>query len=375
MRRRFAQWLEQYRVPVEALGVYRIVYAAYMLFLGTVPSYVWLTRAPASFFDPPTYSLAVFVDGFPHPALFYALSLAIPVGYLLLMLGYRTRVVCLLLFASLIVGDTFAYSLGKIDHDRVLHAYLVLIMAFSPWGDVYSLDERRRRPASRGPWRSLANAWPVAMVALVIGFGYFSAGIGKALRWLDLDPVTQGARRWLIHGVFVRDRQAYLSDYALALEAPVLWEMMDVVAVLFEVGFLFAVLHISALRAFAVAAVGFHFANYLILQINFSGLYILYLLFIPWRLVLPYITSPAFERAIQVLLRPVVYVVLLMWVLGAGLYAVFWDAQVSYEGFTPWISLLGRPGPWYPFVTFGLGLVVIGLIGRLYVRGRRSAAP
>lgn len=282
---RIASWIDSYRVPLRGLALTRIFYAATALLFG-VSNFTWMDSAPPAFFNPPP-GLALLWDNFPdYPALQF-LSTGICLLYLFLLFGYRTQITSILLSIFLIVGNSFAYSFGKIDHD-ILMVIFPLVMSFSGWGAVLSLDSTRH---SRKNGLSLQKAdspppvygptWPIALMALFIGFGYFSAGLGK-LSWVDFDLSTQGARSWLIRGYYVYDRQDLLAPLFVSMHAAPMWEMMDLMAVLFEVGFLFAVLRPRLFRLFVAAAVIFHLINYLMLNISFSGMIRIYGVFLPW---------------------------------------------------------------------------------------------
>ena len=39
--------------------------------------------------------------------------------------------------------------------------------------------------------------WPIALMALLVAFGFFSAGLPKALKWIDFDLSTSGVRSWV----------------------------------------------------------------------------------------------------------------------------------------------------------------------------------
>jgi hypothetical protein len=64
---------------------------------------------------------------------------------------------------------------------------------------------------------------------------------------------------------------------------------MDLTAVTFEIGFLFAVLRARLFRAFVAAAVVFHFTNYLMLNIPFAGMIRVYGIYLPWGVLIGWI--------------------------------------------------------------------------------------
>ena len=279
----FDRWLWSFRTPTEGLALYRVLFAGYVLVTG-VPMVSWAGRLPPAFFDPPDYSLGMFFSSMPSEGFLSALSVALVALYVMLLFGWHTRAVSLALTAVLGVGLTFHYSFGKIDHGEVFLLVVPFILAFSPWGEAYSLDAARRRGGEAETVRSpLRKAWPVALVAVVIALAYASAGLQK-LPWLDLDLTTHGARRWLIDGYQRQGRTDLLAGFFYGIRNPYMWEVMDVTAVVFEVGFAVALLRGTWFRVWAAVAIGFHAANYFILNISFTHLVVIYALFLPWSL-------------------------------------------------------------------------------------------
>jgi hypothetical protein len=62
----------------------------------------------------------------------------------------------------------------------------------------------------------------------------------------------------------------------------VFWELLDWGTVLFEMGFLVAVVRKRTMRLFLAAAIGFHLGTLLMLNIAFVFNYIVYAVFISW---------------------------------------------------------------------------------------------
>lgn len=286
---RFERWVWQYAMSPREQAAFRIAHAGLILVTG-VPGFSWLERQIPTYYYPPEFSLAAFVPRWPPDGVYHALSLSLVALYVALLFGWRTRWVSLGLSAVMAVGLTFAYSFGKIAHQHVFFWLLPTVMAFSRWGDVWSIDARDaiggrgvRNPSRPGRW---SDAVPVALLALLIAAAYCTAGTPKALAWLDLDLQTQGARRWLIEGYHTMGRRAWLAETFYRMENFVVWESMDVAACMLEVGFLFAVVRREWFRAFAGVALVFHAANYFILNIDFTRLVLVYLLVLPWPVVL-----------------------------------------------------------------------------------------
>lgn len=275
---RFDHWVfEEYRVPPRALSLFRIVYATFVLLLVGVPPFRWIGGKPDFFFDPQQYGFVnLFFDSFPGGYFFWGLDVLVTLLFVFLLFGFRTRGVSWLLALVLFTGFSWSYAYGKINHDTLLMALVPLVMGFSGWGSHYSIDQRRSSTPGQERY------WPVALLALLLGFGMFSAGIPKLLSgWLD--PTTQAVQGYTIrqHYDFFADQ--LLTPVMMHYENPFFWELLDYSAVLFEVGFLLAVARQPLFRGFVMLAVVFHLGNSLMLNIDFSRNIALYLLFIDWR--------------------------------------------------------------------------------------------
>ena len=191
------------------------------------------------FFDPPI-GLASFVPGLPPPWVFYTLNFVAVTCAIFLLFGRFTRGAALGLAGCLWVGNSFGYSFGKIDHD-ILIVVAPLVMAFSRWGDAYSLDARDRNARDRGAssLRRGGAGWPPAMLALLIGCGMMYAALQKLSGgWLDLGRYA--ALHYLMENYYQVGRHNPLAAAALRHTPMALWKLPDLLTVLLEASFLLA---------------------------------------------------------------------------------------------------------------------------------------
>ena len=267
------RWMfDEYRLADESLAVSRVLTALCLLAL-VYPRYVWLTTFPSSFYAPPL-SLGIFFSGLPPSWMLWALLAAAVTLTLALLVGWHTRLVGLALAAVLLVGNTFEYALGKINHDILLLVVLVT-MSFSGWGRRFSVDERRS--VGMAP----AAAWPVALLALVVGFAMFSAGLPKAMAgWLD--PRTQSAEYHLLVNYYVFERPTVVGRLALDHVPTAGWEALDWATVGLELSFLPAAFSRRATLAVCGLAVLFHAVIHATMEISFSTNLLAYAMFVDW---------------------------------------------------------------------------------------------
>lgn len=272
---------EEYRLSYEALALYRILFAAAYIVLLGVPSFTWMSQIAPYFFEPQTFNIARWlVSGIPSFGVLLLLDGIVLLTLVGILFGFRTKLMSWGLTLSLLIGYTIQYSLGKIDHTIIL-VVVPAIMSFSGWEKCFSLDARRvPRPVEGSP-----DGYVPFLMALVLGFGIFTASVPKLFGG------------WLLPDQSAVVYQFYARYYAFGGPAPLAplfmgdipawaWKVGDYSAVLFEFLFFPAVLNKRVFQWFCGAAIVFHVANLLVLDIIFTSNLLVYLLFLRWSLVL-----------------------------------------------------------------------------------------
>jgi hypothetical protein len=135
------------------------------------------------------------------------------------------------------------------------------------------------------------------LLAVLIAAGFLTAGFGKAIAWIDFDSTENGFLCWLYRGYYSLNRQHLLAPLAVQLRPLWLWEMADIAAVLFELGFLLAMFRRRSMYLWLFFASGFHLINCLVLNISFFVYSICYVAFVPWAELLPRLKNVAANPA------------------------------------------------------------------------------
>jgi hypothetical protein len=259
------------RNDAHSLGLFRIFWGMYIL-LFVAPYSAFVSQVPQSFYDPPVLSLAFLFSGFPPYWLMLAGDLVRIWLVVLITIGVKARVCTIVLCLLTFISTNFVYSFGKIDHDTLVYA-VALCLAFTDWGVFYALaPDRSVNPKVAA--RALATA------GILIAFGMFTAGFGKALHWINLDPSRSGFLGWFYPGYYTLDRTLLLAPLVPKVP-PQLFKIADFCAVLFELSaFFFLLAGRAGWRIWLLVAAGFHITNALLLNISFHIQVLVYLPFV-----------------------------------------------------------------------------------------------
>ena len=257
-------------LSAESLSAFRVVFSFFLLVTHT--PFNWIAAAPRALFNPPVLSLANLFDGFPGTAFFIALDAASLLSLVCLAMGIRARTATIVYLLAAIIGQSFQYSFGKIDHPIMLYA-LLGCMTFSGWGQHLGVL-RDKETKSDSTTRSLS------LLSVLICFAMFTAGFEKALNWVDFDLKTNGFISWFRQGYYVSDRQ-FLLAHLVNYFPPLLLESFDYAAVALELSPLFFLLHSrKGWRVWLLIVCTFHLFNTLLLNIAFIENTMVYLVFL-----------------------------------------------------------------------------------------------
>lgn len=278
----FNQWIfHSYSITKEGLGLMRIVLSLFLLYF-LIPGNGWghflfLSTIPHDFYAAPPGPMMLF-DQFPSHLFLVTLYLTCILSVILMMIGYKTKWVSILTGLSILTLQGVIFSVGKINHE-ILVALVPVVMAFSHWGSAFSIDSGMCKKSDE------AESWPLTFVAVLIGFMMFTAGFPKILGgWLDIS--TQATQGHLLNQFFVRERQDLLAEAAVNFHSPLFWEILDWGTVLFEIGFLFALIKMRWFKFFLCLAIIFHFFTMLFLNIAFLPNFLAYAIFLNWDQIL-----------------------------------------------------------------------------------------
>ena len=172
-------------------------------------------------------------------------------------------------------------SFGHFNHDEMIAIYFLVVLAFTPCGDAFSIDAMPGRTKKDRP--AFAYAYPILLMQLLLAWAYFSSALIKlrVAGWKYLSPDNLPALAifhsldnlhdtafrgafWLPH---VREYLPYLVGLVL------IWELLFPLAIVFR-----------RLRWLILGAgIVFHFSTMFLMNIFFPHQLMMYVVFINWE--------------------------------------------------------------------------------------------
>lgn len=205
------------------------------------------------------------------------------------VIGWFGRPACGIATALAFYVQTIPQLYGKVNHSTMHLIIFGVILACSPSSDALSVDAVRAaiRDADRGQLRrtesGAAYGFALKAMMLVVGLAYFFPGAWKvSIGWDGWFTGTNLSR--LILGALYGHEPSAFQRWMLG--QPTLLFLGTIATIVFEMGFVFAILF-RRIRPFAaLAGLGFHNAIGLLMAIPFGSLQICYVIFFDWRTIL-----------------------------------------------------------------------------------------
>ena len=171
-------------------------------------------------------------------------------------------------------------SFGHFNHDEMIAIYFLVVLAFTPCGDAFSIDSRLGRMKKDRP--AFAYAYPILLMQLLLAWVYFSSALIKlrvaGMKYLSpdnlpalaifhsLDNLHDTAFRGAFWLPQVREYLPYVVAFVL------IWELLFPLIIFFR-----------RLR-WLILGIGvvFHFSTLFLMNIFFPHQLLMYVVFINW---------------------------------------------------------------------------------------------
>ena len=208
----------------------------------------------------------------PDQAIVAALATAYQWAVLGMLLGFRTRTMCLLVaLLSFWQGGLF-YSLTKVRHDRVVLCFATFALACAPAGAELSLDAFWRRVRGRVAPDMTWAAWPIVLTQVTLAIGYYAAGLSKLLQpgWMN---------GYTLQGIILGHRGRFADAAAADV---LLCQALSVVTVAAELLTPLCLWWPRLLWAFLPLLIGFHLGTWATMDTGpYLTLWYLWIAFVP----------------------------------------------------------------------------------------------
>ena len=267
-----------------ALGVARVVVHGTFLVSVLIASFSALGHLPVTILRPTGVMKFLpwsFYDRLVTPSGMTILKVVMVVSLLLSTAGLFTVVSTKSSFLLVLFYQGLLRSFGHFNHDEMLGVYCLAVLAFTPCGDEFSLDQWLRKTKSVVR-PAFAYAYPILLLQLLMAWVYFSACLIKLragwLNYLSPDNLPSLA---IYHSL----DNLHDTAFRLAFWLPQIKAYLPVLVglvLLWEFIFPLAVFFPRLRWCILGGGVVFHLSTLFFMNIFFPHQLALYLLFVNW---------------------------------------------------------------------------------------------
>ena len=172
-------------------------------------------------------------------------------------------------------------SFGHFNHDEMIAVYFMVVLAFTPCGDAFSLDSWMRKTTKDRP--VFAYAYPILLMQLLLAWVYFSSALIKlrvaGLKYLSADNLPALA---IFHSLDNLHDTSFKIAFLLppvkqylpfAVGFVLIWELLFPLAIFWQ-----------RIRWWILGiGVVFHLATLFVMNIFFPHQLAMYLVFVDWK--------------------------------------------------------------------------------------------
>ncbi|MEO6328859.1 MAG: hypothetical protein ABIO55_08000 [Ginsengibacter sp.] len=266
---------KSYYFNPKILGLFRVIYCINVMIFVGLPCFNWLGSNLNYFFSPPLVSLSYLTGGFPNRTFFVLLTLTNVILFTLMFLGIWCKWTSLLFTLVSIIGHTFWYSFGKIDH-TLLWIITPAFLGLAGWGSFFTVNKREGKTVDPDTSELI-----MSLLALSIALSMFTSGVQKIQGgWWKWG--SEAVRYNFIENYILNDKRRLLADFFFSIKSHLVWKFFDYSTLVLEIGFLFSAVNRRSFQFFLFCGVVFHIIVLLMFNIRFYSNLLVYLLFIDW---------------------------------------------------------------------------------------------
>jgi vitamin K-dependent gamma-carboxylase-like protein len=266
-----------------ALGVVRFVVHGTFLISTVLTSFSALGALPTTILRPTGVMKLLpwgFYDQLQTPAGILILKAAMVLSLLLSTAGFLTVVSTKTSLLLVLFYQGLLRSFGHFNHDEMIAIYFMVVLAFTPCGDEFSIDSFMKKTRQRRP--AFAYAYPILLMQLLLAWVYFSSALIKlrvaGLKYLSADNLPALA-------IFHSLDNLHDTAFRLAFSLPQVKDYLP-----YAVGFvliwelLFPLAIVWRRMRWWILGIGFvfHLSTLFLMNIFFPHQLPMYLVFVDW---------------------------------------------------------------------------------------------
>lgn len=269
-----------------ALGVVRAVASGVFLVSLLLTNFTNLGRLPATLLRPAGFMQLLpwaLYEAVMTPRGMFAFMCLTAVSLLLSTVGLWTHVTIKTSALLVLFQQGLLRNLGHFNHDEMLGVYYLIVLAFAPCGDGFSVDSFLRRGRVRASLSDVAYGYPILLMRALMSWVYFSSALIKlrfsGARYFSPDTLPALAVQHSLDNLHdtqfryafdLLDHRAYTTPLVVLVIA---WELLFPLAI-------FSKRARWWLLGFGVV---FHVSTLFVMNIFFPHFLALYLVFVDWR--------------------------------------------------------------------------------------------
>jgi hypothetical protein len=269
-----------------ALGVVRSFVHGLFLFDTVLTSYSALGSLPPTILRPTGVMKFLpwgFFDVLQTHSGMLTLKTLMLVSMLLSTAGFLTRFSTKTSLLLVLFYQGLLRSFGHFNHDEMIAIYFLVVFAFTPCGDAFSIDNwlsRRGRTAPQRP--AFAYAYPILLMQLLLAWAYFSSALIKlrVAGWKYLSPDNLPAL-----AIFHSLDNLHDTAFRVAFWLPQVREYLPyfvAIILIWELLFPLAVFFRRVRWWILVIGIVFHVSTLFLMNIFFPHQLLMYVIFINW---------------------------------------------------------------------------------------------
>ena len=266
-----------------ALGVVRSIVHGTFLISILFTSFSALGALPATILRPTgamKFLPWTFYDRLQTPTGMISLKAVLVVSLLLSTTGLLTVVSTKTSFLLVLFYQGLLRSFGHFNHDEMLAVYYLAVLAFTPCGDEFSLDNRLLKWSKERP--AFAYAYPILLMQLLMAWVYFTSALIKlrvaGLKYLSSDNLPALA-------IFHSLDNLHDTHFRFAFWLPQIKSYLPIAVALilvWELSFPLAIVWRRVRWWILGAGLVFHVSTLFLMNIFFPHQLAMYLIFVDW---------------------------------------------------------------------------------------------